>query len=172
LTTVACHFNGWETGGQANRRAFRYATPTNHVAYLRHASIYTASTYQQLKLLATSVKCLTALTQELINSKTHNHEKEQHLGTYPKSHRGSHYGSIDGNHNHELHGQRTILKKKNFSLILVGKGDLKKGLKVDFNSQNEIFLIIDCDYDWRLVCEDRPPFNCKKKKAKKASRFE
>ena len=118
LTTVACHFNGWETGGQANRRAFRYATPTNHVAYLRHASIYTASTYQQLKLLATSVKCLTALTQELINSKTNNHEKGHLEIHHPDDNR--HFdGYPDQLGCHQLHWSGTVLKQK--SLPIAGR---------------------------------------------------
>ena len=102
MTTVACHFNGWETGGQANRRAFRYATPTNHVAYLRHASIYTASTYQQLKLLATSVKCLTALTQELTNLKTNNHEK-RHLEIHHPDDNRHPYGDSHQPWSNQLH---------------------------------------------------------------------
>ena len=164
MTTVACHFNVWETGGQANRRAFRYATPTNHVAYLRHASTYTASTYQQLKLLATSVKCLTALTQELTNSKTHNHEKEQHLGTYPKSHRGGNHSSTNGTdydfvprlraalkspplmgrlggvYNHELHGQRTILNDLTALIFQGGFVVVRKIIRIFATECNEIVL--------------------------------
>ena len=43
--------------------------------------------------------------------KTHNHEKEQHLGTYPKGHCGCNHGCSDRHHNHELHRLWTILTR-------------------------------------------------------------
>ena len=37
--------------------------------------------------------------------KTYHYEKEQHLGTHPQGSRCRHHSSIDGHHDHKLHGR-------------------------------------------------------------------